>query len=363
MKLVLSGLYQPGAGRSSRKMKAVLLASRPGEGGLAPELRELEAPSPGPGELVVKMGSCGLCGTDLEKMRGEYTASMPVIGHEAVGTVSAVGEGVRGFAPGDRVFPHHHVPDYDCYLCRAGDETMCDRYRSSNLDPGGFSESFRVPEWNVSKGGVLKLPQGMSFDAGSLIEPLACCVRSLRKCEVGAGDSVLIVGAGPVGMMHALLLKGTGAEVTVSDVSGPRLAFAEGQGVGRVVDAMSDVPRQVASGTGGRGADLAIVASGSRGAILQGLRSVRKGGTVCLFGVPPRGSVLDYDFSELYNAERKILTSYGASERDTGSAFEVLASRGPEFERLVTHRFPLGRFGEAVEAATGGSAMKVVVTP
>lgn len=326
-------------------------------------MSELDVPSPGPGDLVVRMSACGLCGTDLEKMRGEYTASLPVVGHEAVGTVSAVGRGVKGFAEGDRVFPHHHVPDYTCYLCRAGNETMCDHYRGSNLDPGGFSEYFRVPAWNVSRGGVLKLPRGMPFEVASLIEPLGCCVRSVRKCRPASRDTVLVAGAGPVGVMHALLLRRAGADVIISDVSDERLRAAERLKAGKVVDARSDVAGEVRTVTGGRGADVAIVASGSREAILQGLRSVRKGGRVCLFGVPPSGSVLDYDISELYNAEREIITSYGATEEDTKRALKVLAARGREFGALVTHRFPLSRFGEAVEAASGGNAMKVVVTP
>ena len=348
--------------RLDRRMKSGILAPRPGNGGFVPEVRDLDVPKAGPGDLLVKMEACGLCGTDLEKIRGEYTASMPVVGHEAVGTVAEVGGGVRGLAVGDRVFPHHHVPDYDCYLCRAGNETMCEHYRSSNLEPGGFSEYFRVPGWNVSKGGVLKLPSGMPFEVASLIEPLACCVRSVGKCRIARRDSVLVVGAGPVGMLHALLLKGTPASLMISDVSESRLAFAEREKAGKTMDARTDVPGQVRSETSGRGADVAIVASGSTAAMLQGLRSVRKGGRVCLFGVPAKGSGLDYDISERYNAEREVLTSYGAAERDTQAALRVLSSRGAEFGKLVTHRFPLERFGEAVEAAAGGSGMKVVLT-
>ena len=344
-------------------MKSVVLKPRPGGHALDPTVVEAETPSPADGEVIVRMAACGLCGTDLEKMRGEYTASMPVIGHEAVGTVSAVGGGVRGFRVGDRVFPHHHVPDYSCYLCKAGNETMCDRYRSSNLEPGGFSEQFRVPRWNLERGGVLKLPERMPFEVGSLIEPLACCVRSLRKCGVRTGDTVLVAGAGPVGVMHALLLKRTGARVFISDISEERRRLAGSLEAGEVVDARTDVSGLVKAGTGGRGADLAVIASGSKEAIVQGLRSVRKGGKVCLFGVPAKGSVLAYDISELYNAEREMITSYGAVEEDTKGALKVLSARGPEFGRLVTHRFPLERFGEAVRTAEGGSAMKVVLTP
>jgi L-iditol 2-dehydrogenase len=312
--------------------------------------------------LVVRMAASGLCGTDLEKMRGQYTASMPVLGHEAVGVVTAVGEGVGGFKAGDRVFPHHHVPDYECYLCRSGNETMCEQYRASNLDPGGFSESFRVPRVNVVKGGVLQLPSELSFEAGSLIEPLACCVRGVRA-NVKAEETVLIAGAGPVGMMHALLLEPMGVKVLVSDVSPWRLDFAEKLGVQGVLDATKDdVPSRVKAESKGRGADLAIVASGNKDAIMQGLSSIRKGGRVCLFGVPLRGSVLSYDISNLYNSGQQIVTSYGATEKDTREALGILTA-GDEFSRLITHRFPLSKFDDAVAAATGGQAMKVVLTP
>ena len=344
-------------------MKSVVLAEAEG-GRLRARVSDLDAPVPGEGELLVDMEACGLCGTDLEKMRGEYVASKPVLGHEAVGTVSALGPGVSGFSEGDRVFPHHHVPCHSCYLCKRGKETMCDSYRSSNLVPGGFSESFVVPRWNVDGGGVFKLPGSLSFETASLIEPLACCVRGMNACRVRPGDSVLVAGAGPVGMMHALLLKAAGATVMVSDISEARLEFARRAGVGSVIDARKeDVPSRARGGDPRRGADVAIVASGSSAAILQALRAVRKGGTVCIFGVPPKGSVLDYDVSDLYNSEQTIITSYGATEADVKEALDVLTSREGEFSKLVTHRFPLERFPEAVEAASKGEGMKVVVTP
>ena len=308
------------------------------------------------------MEACGLCGTDLEKMRGEYTASMPILGHEAVGVGSAVGEGVEGFAEGDRVFPHHHVPCSECHVCRAGDETMCDMYRRSNIHPGGFAEQFRVPEWNVSHGGVLKLPREMTFEQGALIEPVACALRAVRK-HARSGETALVVGAGPVGLMNALLLGPMEVRVLISDVSVPRLGFAAKLDVGRVLDASKeDVPARTRAETQGLGADLAIVASGSAAAIIQGLRSVRKGGRVCLFGVPPKGSVLDYDIGDLYNSGQQIVTSYGASEVDTREAMGIVRSNS-DFGLLITHRFPLAKFGDAVKAASDGSAVKVVVTP
>jgi len=342
-------------------LKSIVLRSQAGRGGLKAELAEMEVPVPGRGELLVRMEACGLCGTDLEKMRGEYTASMPVLGHEAAGVISAVGEGVTSFREGDRVFPHHHVPCYECYVCKAGDETMCDMYRKSNILPGGFSEYFRVPEWNISKGGVLSLPNEVTFEEGALIEPTACCLRGIRK-HAKAGETVLVVGAGPVGLMHALLLEPMEVRVVISDISRPRLEFAERMHLDLVLDASKDdVPGRLKSETQGRGADLAIVASGSKAAITQALGSIRRGGRVCLFGVPPKGTVLGNDISDLYNSVQQIVTSYGANDVDTKAAMGIIASN-PDFARLVTHRFPLSKFDEAVAAASGGEAMKVVIT-
>jgi L-iditol 2-dehydrogenase len=309
------------------------------------------------------MGACGLCGTDLEKIRGGYTASMPIIGHEAVGTVVALGEGTSQFRVGDRVFPHHHVPCHECHLCNRGSETMCDRYRTSNIDPGGFAERFRVPRWNVEKGGVLPLPDELDFVVASLVEPVACCIRALAKLRVMQDETVLVAGAGPVGMMHALLLQEVGAKVIMSDVSKVRLRFAESEGVASVIDAAKDVPAAVMKETEGMGADAAIVATGSNDAVVQSLRSIRKGGQVCLFGVPPKGSVLDYDVSELYNKEQRLLTSYAATEVDTKSALRVISSNPEGFGRIVSHRIRLPNFADAVDVAIRGDGMKVVVVP
>jgi len=346
------------------RLKAVLMKA--GEGSARPTVRVSEIPVPAvsEGELLVQMKACGLCGTDLEKLRGEYTAALPVLGHEAVGVVAKVGGSVKGIKEGDRVFPHHHVSCGSCYFCERGSETMCDRYRTSNLDPGGFSEYFRVPVWNVSHGGVLKIPSGVGFEEASLVEPVACCMRALDRCGVMQDDSVLVVGAGPVGMAHALLVASMKANVIISDVSEDRLRFAEERRAGVVLNAGKlDIPRETRERTQGRGADLAIAASGSKGAIIQALKSVRKGGKVCIFGVPPKGSMLEYDISDPYNTEVSIISSYGASDSDTARAIKLLASHKVDLGSLITHRFPIDEFERAVDAATAGKALKVVITP
>ncbi len=325
---------------------------------------DLPVPGIGPGEILVKMGACGLCGTDLEKLGGLYTAAMPVIGHEAVGTVEAIGDGVQGYIIGDRVFPHHHVSCGACKFCLSGSETMCEDYKRTNLDPGGFSEFIRVPAFNVARGGVLRIPQSVGFEEASLVEPLACCVRALKRCKPGMGDSVLVVGAGPVGMLHATLLKQAGARVFVSDVSPARLAFAEGTGGLDTIDGReADVPLVAKAATGGLGADLAIVAAGNPSAIEQAVRSVRRGGKVCLFGIPHEGTLLPVPVSEVYNREVSLVPSYGASDSDAAEAIRHVSGAPESYRRLVTHRVRLDEFGDAVSLAKRGDGMKIVIVP
>ncbi len=345
-------------------LKAVLLRQPGRSGGVGAEVADVPVPEIAPGELLVEMMACGLCGTDVEKIRGEYTASLPILGHEAVGVVAQVGEGALDFRKGDRVFPHHHVPCHQCYYCLHGDETLCKEYRRSNIHPGGFSEYFRVPAWNVGKGGVLRLPQGIGFAEASLIEPAACCVRALDKCSVGESDVALVVGAGPVGVLHAILLGQRGARVMVSDVSEGRLRLAERLGIENLVDAKAvDVSEGVRKLSEGRGADIAIVAAGSPQAVKQAAGAVRPGGKVCMFGVPPKGSMMDIDASELYNSGLTIVTSYGATEKDVTSALDAIGRSRDRFSQVVTHSFPIARFDEAMGVATSGSGLKVVITP
>ena len=339
-------------------MKSILLKS-PGKVSVA----EVNPPLLKEGDILVEMKACGLCGTDIEKLHGRYVASQPVLGHEASGVIADVGEGVDHFKKGDRVFPHHHVPCYKCHFCRHGSETMCPEYRASNLDPGGFSEYFRVPAWNVKGGGVLKLPTHITFEEASLIEPAACCLRSLNRCAPSKEDTVLVIGAGPIGLTHLRLLSLRGVRTLVSDINPVRLQFAEKFGAPAVLNAAKvDVPSAIRKESGGRGVDLVIVASGSVQAMGQALDSVRKGGKICLFGVPAKGSRLDYDFSDIFSSELSIITSNAASETETKAVLKLMDERELDLTQLITHRFELDQFEKAVETAMRGDCEKIIIT-
>ncbi len=196
------------------------------------EINNVERPRLGKGDLMITMKACGVCGSDLEKIYGQYTQPSMKLGHEPSGVVSEIGQDVRGFKKGDRVFVHHHVPCYSCHFCMHGNETMCQMYSETNIFPCGIAEEFLVPEWNVSHGGVIKLPDNVSFEEASMIEPLACCVRAWNKVKFKKDNSVAILGAGPTGMMHVMLSKAFGMkDIFCLDINNFRLEFAKKLGI------------------------------------------------------------------------------------------------------------------------------------
>lgn len=338
-------------------MKAVLLDEQG-------KVRYKEVPLPKleKGDILVEMKVCGLCGSDIEKLQGRYKDVPPIIGHEATGIVTKT-NGAKGVEEGDRVFPHHHVPCYKCYFCRRGSPTMCPDYRRVHYDPGGFAEYFRFLKWNIEHGGLLKLPKGMSFEEASFIEPTACCIRALNRYGVRRNDSVIVIGAGPIGLTFIQLLKNLGAKVYASDLSDIRLKAAKKFGGSEVFNPLHDnVAKQVKQITEGRGADVAIVASSSAKAIVQAFDSIRRGGRVGLFGVPAKGSILDYDFSDLFNAEKSITSSNAATEAETKLALNYIHKKKIDVNSLVTHKFSLEDFDEALDTATRSEALKILIT-
>ncbi len=334
-----------------------------GAGGIA--LDDRPAPEPGTGELTVELAACGVCGTDLEKLRGRYQTAGR-IGHEPVGRVAALGADVEEYAVGDRVFVHHHVPCYACEVCARGDYTFCPTYSTTNLDPGGFAETFRVPVENVSRGAVLRLDPAVSWSVGALLEPAGCALTALRRLALPPDASVFVLGLGPVGLLYARLARALGAGwVGGSEVAPLRRAAAERGGIDLTVD-----PREagamrsaVDAGTHGQGVDLAVVATGHPSVIRDATTLVRRGGTVNLFGLPEPGSRLDADLQDLYLRGVRLVPSYATTEADIAEVHRLVAAGQLPLEDLVTHRFPLAQVREAFDlAGRPDQAVKVVVT-
>ncbi len=319
-------------------------------------IEEMDIPKLDNGEILVKMKACGVCGSDLEKVYGSYGMVSKRIGHEIAGEVA---ETKGPFEKGDRVFVHHHVPCYSCYFCNQGDFVLCPEYQKSNVEPCGLAEYIRVPAWNASKGGVIKIPGNLSYESAALAEPLACCIKAINK--LGGVKSAVVVGAGPAGMMNVLLLKDRGAEVFVIDTNEFRLDFAQKLGfVG--ISPEEEVQKILKDVTDGRGVDAVVVATGNVKAMHQSINLVRKGGKVIIFGVPAKGAMLSVDANHIFSNEIQILTSGYCSEIETNAALKLISDKRIDVEFLITHRLPLERAAEAFELAHKGAAMKVVVT-
>jgi L-iditol 2-dehydrogenase len=324
-------------------------------------LKEVEKPSPKKGEILIEMRSCGVCGTDLEKVKGE-AVTPPVLGHEVVGEVAEVGRGVGGINTGDRVFTHHHAPCYECELCRRGEYTLCAEFPRHNINPGGFSEYYVVPAWNVSRGAVLPLPDSVSFEEGSFIEPLGCCIRGLSKVNATNFMSAIIYGAGPVGLTHLMLLQHYGyANVVVGDFSEYRLSFASRLGAKTFVPGGTGDEKAAHSALDGVAPELAIVATGSSAAFLDAMKTVSPGGRVLLFGAPPRSSKVSLDLSRYFLRGITVQSSYSTSEKETALAVKMLESGAINLSKLITHRFGLEDAPEAFRVAGEQKCVKAIV--
>jgi L-iditol 2-dehydrogenase len=339
-------------------LKAAFIAGK----GLV-QLREVPTPKIGAGELLVRMRTCGICGTDLEKVHGEHITP-PVLGHEVAGEIEQVGTQVNGFSTGDRVAVHHHISCRHCFFCKNGFETLCEDYPKSNLDPCGFAESFRVPESLVRGGTVYRLPDSMTFEEGSQAEPIACCIRALNKLALKAGYITAIFGVGPVGLSHLQLLKLFGApKVFAIDVIRKRREYAVKLGADSAFDPTTDdVPKALAELTRGFGVDLAIVATANPKALESAFATVRKGGTVLLFGAPTRGALLTMDMSRMFLREIRFQSSYSTSETEMRMALDLIETGGIKPSEIITHRLPLSNVIEALNMADRATeSIKVIV--
>ena len=326
---------------------------------------ETENPSLESGEILVQMHACGICGSDLEKVFGQYGQPSMRLGHEPAGVVLDVGSGVTEFKKGDRVFTHHHVPCYDCHFCNHGNETMCKKYYETNLSPCGLSEQYVVPAWNVSHGGVLKISDSLSFEEAALIEPLACCVRAWTKYSYQEGDSAAIFGVGPTGMMHVMLAHAKKfSKIFCFDVNDFRLDFAQKFNITESINSADETRKQkILDHTDNRGVDVAIVATSSLKALDDAIDMVRKGGAVMMFGVPSKGAKMDLDMSKIYSKEITLVTSYAASDSDTKEALNLIESSQIDVKQLITHTYPIDDTQKAFDhARTGENAMKIIIT-
>jgi L-iditol 2-dehydrogenase len=321
-------------------------------------LEEVERPVPGPGEVLVAMRACGICGSDLLEWYVERKAPA-VLGHEPVGVVVERGSPPPGGslpAVGRRVFVHHHVPCLRCERCRRGHETLCEQFRATRIVPGGFAELILVPAANAALD-VLEVPDGVGDAGGTAIEPLACGVRALRRARVGPGTRLLLVGGGPMGLLTASAALAGRARVAVAEPLAERRAVAEQLGAA----AVEPDPGAVAEALGGRPTVVMLCTSAPAAwGLATGV--VDHGGRIQLFAPGALDERRAFDVNDLFFREIEIQASYSAGPADTRAALDLIASGAVAPERLVTHRFPLDRLADALATARRREGIKVIVT-
>ena len=343
-------------------------------------IEQLPVPEIGRGEVLVKVHTCGVCGTDLKKIATGSHSAPRIFGHETAGTIVAVGDGVSRFAVGDRVIVFHHIPCGHCYYCRHKTFAQCPVYKkvgaTAGFEPsgGGFAEYVRVMDWIVNPGGgapgsaapgVVKIPEGVSFEQASYVEPVNTCLKAVRNLELSQDETVLVIGQGPIGILLAALARREGVRVITSDLFAPRLRIAETFGIDETVDASAtDVAAYVRQATEGRGADAIMLAVGGNAMIAAAMEMARPGGRVMLFA-QTQHSQAQFDPAAVCVDEKTLMGSYSASIDLQEESAELVFSGEIPLENLITHRFPLSRAVEALDLAANPrpDSMKIVIQP
>jgi L-iditol 2-dehydrogenase len=327
-------------------------------------------PEAGPGEVLIRVHTCGICGTDLKKIATGSHSAPRIFGHETAGNIVAVGDGVHDFKVGDRVMVFHHIPCGECYYCRHKVFAQCPVYKkvgvTAGFEPsgGGFAEYVRAMDWIVSKG-LIKIPDHVSYEQASFIEPVNTCMKAIDSLRLQPGEVVFVIGQGPIGIILAALAKRAGASVVTSDLYPQRLKISESYGLRHNVNASKADPVElVREMTDGRGADAVILATAGNSLIRPSIDAARPGGRVMLFAQTQRSEV-SIDPATVCVDEKTLLGSYSASVDLQDENVRLIFSGEIDFARLVTHRYRLQQAVEALQLAAhpGPDSMKIVIQP
>ncbi len=332
-------------------------------------IEEVPTPEASPGELRVRVDACAVCGTDLKSYQhGNPRIQAPLtMGHEFTGLIDTVGDGVTGFAVGDRIVMATSISCGQCRYCRSGWRNLCvDLAPMGFAYPGGMAEYVVIPERAVVNGHVVQVPDGVPAEQAALSEPLSCAVNAVRQCQVQKGDVVAVLGAGPMGLMNACVARAMGAgTIVLSEIAAPRLAQAAPFGCELLIDASrEDLVQRVKQATGGLGADVVIVAAPAAQPQELALDLVRKRGTVCLFASLPVGqSMLQLDSRKIHYGEIRMIGSSDSTAQHVREAVELMATGSVPAARLATHTLPLDGIFQAFDLMITGEALRVVLKP
>jgi len=332
----------------------------------------------GPGEVLMRVDTCGICGTDLKKIHTGSHSAPRIFGHEMAGTIAFVGEAVTGFAPGDRVMAYHHIPCGECYYCRKHTFAQCETYKkvgcTAGFAPagGGFAEYIRVSDWIVGShgktAGLVKVPDDIPFEQAAFIEPVNTCFKAVKMLNLQPDETVLVIGQGPIGILLAALAKRTGATVLTSDLYAERHVIAAKFGLDQPLDARADVVRAAKDATEGRGADVALVAVGADALIRIAMDAVRPGGRVMLFASTQHGQA-PFDPAAVCMDEKTLMGSYSASVTFNDDVAQLVFDgyRDGSFDltQLISHRFSVEDAVKAIDLASNPQpdSMKIVIKP
>jgi L-iditol 2-dehydrogenase len=330
------------------------------------DVRVEERPTPqiGPGELLVRVEACGICGSDVMEWYRLDRAPL-VLGHEIGGQVVAVGEGVERYKEGDRVTAAHHVPCNTCRYCLSGHHTVCDTLRRTNFDPGGLAEYVRLPAINVDRG-VFLLPNEVSYQEATLVEPLACVVRAQRVAKVQLGQSLLVIGSGIAGLLHIQLARISGVgRIIVTDINDRRLEAARRFGADFAFQAGTDLPERIRQVNQGRLADRVMVCTGAQSALRQALQCVERDGTILFFAPTDAGVTVPLSINDLFwRNEVTLTTSYAGSPADYAMAVDLVRDHRTHMREMITHSLGLAEAGVGFRlVAEARDSLKVIVEP
>jgi L-iditol 2-dehydrogenase len=333
-------------------------------------LETVPVPQIGPGEMLVRVHTCGVCGTDLKKISTGSHSAPRIFGHETAGVVAAVGDGVTAYRPGDRVVVFHHVPCRQCFYCNSKTFAQCATYKkvgcTAGFEPsgGGFAEFVCVMDWIVNHGTV-RIPENVSFEQACFVEPVNTCMKGIEALRLHPAETVLTIGQGPIGIMLSSLAKRAGARLITSDLYPERLRIGESFGLGLTIDASRmNVVDRVRELTEGRGADAVLLAVGGNSLIRTAMDAARPGGRVLLFAQTQHGEAI-IDPAAICVDEKTLLGSYSASVDLQSESIRFVMDREMDLERLVSHRFPLTGSTAALALASNPqpSSMKVLIQP
>lgn len=326
-------------------------------------IEEMPIPEIGDGELLVKVMASGICGSDVMEWY-RIKKAPKVLGHEIAGDVVKVGKSVTGYKAGDRVFVSHHVPCNTCHYCLNGHHTACDTLHKTNYDPGGFSEYLRVPEISIDRG-VYLLPDEISYEDGTFIEPLACVVRGQRLAGLKPGQSVLVIGSGISGLLHIKLARALGAgRILAVDINDQRLETAKQYGADIVINAKNNVKDKLTKINDGRLAELVVVCAGALSAATQALGCVDRGGIILFFAVPKPEEMVPIPANDFWRNEITIMTSYGAGPLDIDMAIRLMRHKRVNLNDMITHRLSLNEAQLGFKLVTEArESIKVIIEP